>query len=162
MSEEKEKKKEKEALAKRVETFRERMRAEIEADSEAAKEFPVLSKSLLEGTEVTHDATVEAKDGTKHRVTFRVLSEAEILEALDKSGLKFTELWSPDKMTENEKFQLLICHKAIVQKDGLTPEELGKTLRFGTSGKLCTKILFLSGFFVGSEEAMEFFRVESP
>jgi len=138
--------------------FHEKLEEEARRDAEAAKQFPELTKSILQGTSKTEDATVVLKDGSKRRLTIRALGEGEIIDALNQAEMDLTDLGAVKDFSRHTKFQQIICSKAIVS-DQFTPEEIGKAFQFGASGKLSVRILHLSGFF--GTEGMEFFREES-
>ena len=125
-----------------MEKIEKRLEEEERRDQEHAKEFPKLSKAILQGTALSEDIVIRAVDGKKYHVTVRALSEGEIIEALDASGLEFHDLGNAQKIKANIKFQHTICAKSLGE---WTPEELAKILTFGQSGKLTVKILALSG-----------------
>ena len=126
-----------------MEKIEKRIEGEARREEEHAKEFPKLSKAILQGTALTEDIVVRAIDGKRYHVTVRGLSEGEIIEALDQSGLEFHELGNLEKTKANMKFQHLICAKSLGSE--WTAEELPRILTFGQSAKLTTRILTLSG-----------------
>lgn len=138
-----------------MEKIEKRLQDEERRDQEHAKEFPKLSKAILEGTPLSEDMVIRAVDGKKYHVTIQALSEGEIIEALDKSGLEFHDLGNAEKIKANIKFQHTICAKSLGGE--WTTEELAKILTLGQSGKLTVRILALSGL-GSSPELMDSFR----
>ena len=147
--------KQKKDEVERVKRLWDKLNADLQQDAELAKQFQPLTKAILLGTERKGLNSIKLIDGSQHQVTIRALGEGEIAEAQDVAGLAIPAVGTTPQQV---KFQLALASKAIISET-FTSEELGKKLHPGTSAKLATAILFLSGYL--QPPSMEFFREKS-